>query len=190
MGVRTWATPLAIATVMVGGCTDDKTATDSDAVTALAPHTTTASSPSITRLRDTPSGQPLFHDPLDDDRNGWGVADDPDYGSTAFDGGDYVWTFKGSNAHRLPEVLGERYDRGELDMADVVVHAEGTIVAGGGVIGVFCRDTPDTDADWQWYEFVVRDGFAAIRKTDSEANMETLARTDDLTVSEGQPAAI
>ena len=28
-----------------------------------------------------------------------------------------------------------------------------------------------------WYEFVARDGFAAIRKADSEGNLEVLTRT-------------
>ena len=42
------------------------------------------------------------------------------------------------------------------------------------MIGVF-REVPDTDADFQWYEFVARDRFAAIHKADSEGNLEVLA---------------
>jgi hypothetical protein len=87
-------------------------------------------------------------------------------------------------------VLGEQYDRGELDMLDVVVRAEATMVAGGGVIGVFCRETPDVDAEWQWYEFVARDGYAAIRQADLEGNIETLTETDDVPLPAGEQIAI
>ena len=77
--------------------------------------------------------------------------------------------------HWLPAVLGEQYERGELDMLDVTVRAEATIDAGDGVIGLFCRETPDIDAAFQWYEFVARDGFAAISRADLEGNIEVLA---------------
>jgi hypothetical protein len=133
------------------------------------------------------AGDVLFEDPFDDDRNGWGVVDDPEFGSTAYDGGDYVWAFKGSVSHWLPEALGVQYDSGELDMLDVVVRSEATIVDGEGVAGVFCRENPDTDAEWQWYEFVARDGFAAIRLADLEGNLETLAETDEVTLPVGEP---
>ena len=63
------------------------------------------------------------------------------------------------------------------------------IVSGGGVIGVFCREVPDTDADFQWYEFVALDGFAAIRKADSEGNLEVLAETQDVRLPLGEPIA-
>jgi hypothetical protein len=90
----------------------------------------------------------------------------------------------------LPAVLGEQYDRGELDALDVVVSAQATVVDGGGVIGVFCRETPDNDAEWQWYEFVARDGFAAIRLADLEGNIESLAETHDVSLPMGEPIAI
>ena len=74
-------------------------------------------------------------------------------------------------------------------MLDVVVRSEATIVDGDGVAGVFCRENPDTDAEWQWYKFVARDGFAAIRLADLEGNLETLAKTDDVSLPTGEPIA-
>jgi hypothetical protein len=74
-------------------------------------------------------------------------------------------------------------------MLDVVVRSAATIVEGQGVAGVFCRENPDTDAEWQWYEFVARDGFAAIRLADWEGNIETLAETDEVSLPLGEPIA-
>ena len=177
MGARNWAGPLLIGAVIVAGCGDDdndSSSEDSAVVTTLTTPTTTAPTASTAPQTD-PSSPPtaavLFEEPFDDDRNGWGVVDDPEYGSTAYESGDYVWEFTGTVGHLLPKVLGDQYDRGELDMADVVVRAEATVVAGGGVIGVFCREETDVDAEVQWYEFVARDGFAAIRRADLEGNI-------------------
>src|SRR5215207_4762904 len=136
------------------------------------------------------TGAALFEDTFDDDRNGWGIGDDPEFGSTDFHGGDYVWSLTGSMSHWLPEVLGAQYDSGELNMMDVVVRAEVTIVEGQGVAGVFCRENPDTDAEWQWYEFVAREGFAAIRLADAEGNIETLDETDQVDVPSGEPVTL
>jgi hypothetical protein len=132
----------------------------------------------------------LFEDAFDDDRNGWGVVDHPDFGTATFENGDYAWAFTGSVAHWLPAVLGEQYDRDELDMLDVTVRAEATVHAGDGVIGVFCRENPDDDAEWQWYEFVARDGFAAIRRADLEGNLDVLAETNDVSLPIGEPLSI
>jgi hypothetical protein len=129
----------------------------------------------------------LFMESFDDDSNGWGIIDDPDYGSADYAGGDYVWNLTGSSGHLLPETLGVQYDSGELDMRNVVVRADATIQSGDGVIGVFCREVPDTDADWQWYEFVARDGFAAIRRADVEGNLDVLAETDEVSLPTGAP---
>jgi hypothetical protein len=137
-----------------------------------------------------PQSDVLFEDTFDDDRNGWGIVDDPQYGTAAFEDGDYVTEVTGSSLHWLPAVLGEQYDRGELDMLDVTVRAEATIVDGDGVIGVFCRESPDRDADWQWYEFVVRDRFAAIRHADSEGNLDVLAETEEVSLPNGQAMTI
>jgi hypothetical protein len=137
-----------------------------------------------------PQRDVLFEDTFDDDRNGWGIVDHPDFGTTAFEDGDYVWAFRGSVAHQLPAVLGDQYDRDELDMLDVTVRAEATVLAGDGVIGVFCRENPDDDAEWQWYEFVARDGFAAIRRADLEGNLDVLAETNDVGLPLGEPLSI
>ncbi len=120
------------------------------------------------------AGETLFEDSFDDDRNNWGVVDDPDFGSAVYANGDYVWEFRGRVAHWIAGELGDQYDRGELAMLDVVVRAEATIVEGGGVIGVSCRETPDTNAEWQWYEFVARDGFAAIRIAGADGRLDVL----------------
>lgn len=195
MDVRHWPGLLLIGAVIVGGCGDDNGSTnDAGEATTTAPSTSAAPTAASTAPETVAgSSQPaaaLFEDSFDDDRNGWGVVDDPQFGSIAYDGGDYVWEFKGSIGHWLPAVLGDQYDRGELDMLDVDVRAEATVLAGGGVIGVFCRETPDVDAEWQWYEFVARDGFAAIRRADLEGNLETLTETDDVTLPAGEPIAI
>lgn len=165
----------AVGVVGVGGCGSD------EASDATAPPVS---------AKPVAAGATLFEDSFVDDRNGWGVVDDEDYGTIAFADGDYVWAARGSLVHWLPGVIGEQYDRGELDMLDVVVQAEVTVVAGGGVVGVFCREVPDTDAEWQWYEFVVRDGYAAIRKADLEGNLESLAETTSAAAPLGQPVEI
>jgi hypothetical protein len=139
---------------------------------------------------EPPSGEVLFADTFEDDRNGWGIIEHPDFGSTTYTDGDYAWVLRGSSGHLLPAVIGEQYDRGELDMLDVTVRAEATIDAGDGVIGLFCREVPDTDAQFQWYEFVARDGFAAIRRADLEGNLDVLAETDDVDAPLGQPMVI
>jgi hypothetical protein len=194
MGARKWAGPLLIGAVIVAGCGDDNdgSSEDSAVTTRTTPTTTapTASTAPQTEASNQASAAVLFEEPFDDDRNGWGVVDDPEYGSTAYEGGDYVWELTGRVAHLLPKVLGDQYDRGELDMADVVVRAEATVVAGGGVIGVFCREETDVDAELQWYEFVARDGFAAIRRADLEGNIEVLAESNDVTLPAGSPIAL
>jgi hypothetical protein len=152
-----------------------------------APVSTPTEPPSTT---DGTADEALFEEHFDDDSNGWGIIDHPDYGSTAYADGDYVWELTGRIGHLLPETLGIRHDRGELDMRDVVVRADVTILSGTGVVGVFCRDVPDTDADFQWYEFVARDGFAAIRLADMESNIEVLAETEDVALPIGEPISI
>ncbi len=175
MAIRTW-TSLLVAVLGAAAGTSEAVAGSSGSTDV--PDTTEAES------------TVLFEDSFDDDSNGWGVVDDPEYGTADFEGGDYVWEFRGSSAHWLPAVLGEQYDRDELDMQDVVVTAELTIVSGGGVAGVFCRETPDTDAEWQWYEFVVRDGYAAVRLADLEGNLEPLAESHDVSLPAGEPITI
>jgi hypothetical protein len=132
----------------------------------------------------------LFTDDLVDDRHMWGEVDDPQHGTAKFVDGDYVWEFRGSNAHWLPGVLIDQYDAGDLRIPDAAVTADLTIHSGGGVAGVFCREAVDTDAEFQWYEFVVRDGYAAIRLSDTEGNIQPLAETRDVSVATDQPISI
>jgi hypothetical protein len=134
----------------------------------------------------SPDAEPYFTEPFDDDANGWGVIDHPEYGTTAYENGDYVWALTGRIGHLAPEALIEPLDAGELTLADVVVDASATIESGDGVAGVFCRETPDTDADFQWYEFVVRDGYTAIRLADLESNIEVLAEDEGLALPKGE----
>jgi hypothetical protein len=188
MRATNWIGLLLVSALGAAGCGGDDES--SDATTAATTSSTAASATASTTVVRSATDSALFEDPFDDDRNGWGVVDDPHYGTAVFTDGDYVWQFRGSVAHWLPAALGEQYDRGELDMLDVVVRADATIVAGGGVVGVFCRETPDTDAEWQWYEFVARDGFAAIRRADSEGNLDVLAETNDVSLPTGDPFAL
>ena len=159
-------------------------------IAALAALALTTTEPPSSTAPAASDEQVLFDETFDDDSNGWGILDHPDYGRTSYDNGDYVWSFTGSVGHIIAEVLGVQYDNDELDMLDVTVRAELTIDAGNGVAGVFCREVPDTDADWQWYEFVVRDGWAAVRLADLEGNIEVIAETDDVDVAKGVPVAI
>jgi hypothetical protein len=155
------ATTVALASTLAACGDDNKTASSASSRPASVP---------------TPDATPFFSEPFDDDANGWGVIDSPDYGTAAYEGGDYVWNLTGRIGHLVPDKLADQMDAGKLTLADVVVNAKGTIDVGLGVAGVFCRETPDTDADFQWYEFVVRDGYAAIRLTDVESNIKVLAK--------------
>lgn len=157
---------------------------------AQSSSTQTAGSTAPSETLAPPTGEVLFNDDFVDDSNHWGVVDDPEFGSASFVDGDYVWEFRGSIAHWLPGALIDQYDAGTLDALDVHVSAELTILEGGGVAGVFCRENPDSDAEWQWYEFVVRDGYAAIRLSDQEGNIEALAENRDIALPLGTPIAI
>ena len=48
---------------------------------------------------------------------------------------------------------------------------------------------PDSDSDFQWYEFVVRDGYAAIRLADSAGHLEPLEE-GEAGVSSGEKVTI
>ena len=75
-------------------------------------------------------------------------------------------------------------------MRDVVVKTSATADAGAAVFGVFCREVRDDDAEFQWYEMVVRDGFGAIRRADSEGNLDELVSSDEIAVETGEPVEI
>jgi hypothetical protein len=181
MNTGTRLTMLALAGVAIAGC--GTAAANRDLTTAeSAKASPTVSTPAAAAT----TGTVLFHDDFADDRNGWGIVDDPVGGKASYAGGDYVWNFTGSAAHVNPEKLGQQYERGELKMRDVAVKADLTIVSGDGVAGVDCRETKDTDAEYQWYEFVVRDGYAAIRQADEKGNIQVLATTDRVKLPRGR----
>ena len=132
-----------------------------------------------------------FEDTFDDDRNGWALPPAPS-GTTTVEGGDFVWesTVPGLRPHLIATTLGEAFDQGRLEMTDVLVTASVTPERGAAAVGVFCREVPDSDADFQWYEFVVRDGYAAIRQADSAGNFDVLAETDSPRLPLGSTATI
>jgi hypothetical protein len=131
------------------------------------------------------AGSALLEEPFDDDSHGWGVVDDPEFGSARFDGGQYVWKTTGRVVALVPASLGEQFDAGTLSMSDVVLAADVTITKGGGVVGLQCRNSPDTDAGYQWYDFVARDGYVAIRLSDDRSNIEVLAERKDVSIPTG-----
>jgi len=133
----------------------------------------------------------LFEDALDDDRNGWALPEN-ESARFAYENGDFVWGSKIENLHPhlLAAPLAEAFDRGELDMLDVVVRADVTPIQGAAAMGVFCREVPDTDADFQWYEFVVRDGYAAIRIADTDGRLDVLATSDEVDLPDGERSTV
>lgn len=185
MRARTWITTLALGTLGLTGC--GTAAANRD---ASMPAIATPSPSATAQAAAATDGKVLFKDDFTDDRNGWGVVDDPVGGRASYAGGDYVWNFTGSFAHVLPETLGKQYDRGELKMRDVTVTADVTVVSGDGVVGVGCRETPDTDANFQWYEFVARDGFAAIRQADDKGNIDILTQTKQVSLPRAKSFSI
>ena len=132
-----------------------------------------------------------FEDSFDDDRHGWALPPAPS-GTTTVESGDFVWESKtpGLRPHAIATTLGEAYDQGRLAMTDVLVTASVTPERGAAALGVFCREVPDSDADFQWYEFVVRDGYAAIRLADSAGNLDVLAETSSPRLPSGSTASI
>ena len=138
------------------------------------------------------AGQRLFADTFDDDSNQWTLPENENARS-AVEGGDLVWEAKQPadlRPHVLAAPIGEASDRGELRMRDVVVRASFTTVRGSGAMGVFCREVRDTDSDFQWFEFVARDGFAAIRRADAGGHLDVLAHTTKVDLPLGQRATM
>ena len=140
-----------------------------------------------------PAGKTLFADPFDDDANGWALPENEN-SRMDFLGGDFVWEAKqaaGLRPHVLAASLGDAFDRGDgPQMRNVVVRTSVTPVRGTGAMGVFCREVRDTDSDFQWYEFVARDGYAAIRRGDSAGHLDVLAVTHDLELPLGREATL
>lgn len=179
-GTRTaiwWSAQLLGLTILLGGCgSGGDGAAGVDGTAPVAPG----------------AGATLFADPFDDDHNGWALPENND-ARTTFADGDFLWEAKRA-ANLRPHVnaasLGDAFDRGELRMRDVVVQAAFTPVRGKGAMGVFCREGHDVDSDFQWYEFVVRDGYAAIRRADSAGHLDVLATTSKVDLPLGHRATI
>lgn len=132
-------------------------------------------------------GAPIMDEPFDDDSNEWGIVDSED-GRNYYQKGQYVVEFRaGQFLHWISEKLAEQWEADTIDLSDVVVKAKVTTTRGEGVVGVFCREMMDTDADFEWYEFLVRDGYAAIRRADLRGNLRVLAETDDLALPHDVP---
>ena len=182
--VRTLLAPAAVAVLAAGlaGCGG---ATSANSASPAAASPTPSASPGVPE-----AGTVILQDPFDDDTNGWGVVDDPAFGTAAYEGGAYVWRTTGRVASLVPASLGERFDAGSLSMSDIVMSADVTIIKGDGVVGLQCRNSPDTDADYQWYDFVVRDGYAAIRLSDDKSNIDVLAESRDVSVPMGEQFSI
>jgi len=137
-------------------------------------------------------GQRLFADTFDDDRNQWTLPENENARS-AIEGGDLVWETKRPadlRPHLLAAPIADAFDRGELRMRDVVVRAAFTTVRGSGAMGVFCREVRDTDSDFQWFEFVARDGYAAIRRADAGGHLDVLATTTKVDLPLGKRATM
>jgi hypothetical protein len=169
---------LLAAVLGIAGCSDGgASASDSTRPTSAAP------SPSDT----------LFTDPFDNDANGWALPENEN-SRMVFLGGDFVWEAKRAadiRPHLIAEPIGDAFDRGDgPQMRNVVVRTSFTPVRGTGAMGVFCREVRDTDSDFQWYEFVARDGFAAIRRGDSAGHLDVLATTHDLDLPLGHEATV
>jgi hypothetical protein len=159
-----------------------------------APATNTTGSPTSTPTEtvstideDTISS---MRDTFENDTNGWALPPGP-LGSLTITGGDFVWESSEPmlRPHISAATLVEAYDAGRLDMTDVRVTASVTPARGAAAFGVTCREVPDSDSDFQWYEFVVRDGYAAIRLADSAGHLETLEE-GEAGVSSGEKVTI
>jgi hypothetical protein len=136
-------------------------------------------------------GRTLFHDSFHDDHNGWALPPN-ERASSTFDHGDFVWMSHSPDVrpHLNPETLGRKFDQGTLRMRNVIVTATVTPERGKSAMGVFCREVRDTDADFQWYEFVARDGYAAIRRADSAGHLVVLTTSTSVHLPLGRDARI
>lgn len=163
---------------LVVGCGGDSSTPDTDvAGVDTAPETPSTSD--STAPAETDEKIATLIETFDDDANGWGLPPN-EAGSISVTGGDFVWDLKetGLRPHLIADTLGKAYDAGELEMTDVRVTATVTPRRGAPAFGLFCREVPDTDTDYQWYEFVVRDGYSAIRLADSAGNLEVVEEGD------------
>jgi hypothetical protein len=131
-----------------------------------------------------------FSDTFEDDRNGWALPATENASSEVVDGDFVLETKIPLSPHLIAKTLVDAYDQGRLSMTDVVVRSSFTNKRGAPALGVFCREVPDPDGDFQWYEFVVRDGYAAIRLADLAGHLDVLAETEDVSLRPGAAAEI
>lgn len=185
-----WLTAAALSLALGGlaSCSDDDSGDDPAGVDA-PPTESVASSPSESAAAEDVLAS--LSDTFDDDANHWALPPS-EFGTMTVANGDFVWDDKkfGLRPHILAGTVVDAFDQGRLEMTDVEVTASVTPERGGQAVGVFCREVPDTDADFQWYEFVVRDGYAAIRLGDSNGSLEPLAETEDAALATGTAATV
>jgi hypothetical protein len=131
-----------------------------------------------------------FSDTFDDDRNGWALPPTEQASSEMIAGDFVIETKVPLHPHLSAATLAEAYDQGRLAMTDVVIRATVTRESGEAALGVYCREVPDNDGDWQWYEFIVRDGYAAIRHADFAGHIDVLAHTAAVQVALSQGAEL
>ena len=180
-----------LAVLGTSACSDDGSeAPGAAAGVDTTPSATTTGSPASDGTTPDEETISSFRDTFDDDANGWGLPPSSQ-ASLKVKGGDFVWE---SNVpmlrpHLIAATLGDAYDSGRLDMTDVRVTASVTPMRGAAAFGLTCREVPDSDSDFQWYEFVVRDGYAAIRLADSAGNLEPLEE-GEAEVSLGEEVAL
>ena len=182
---------VALLAAALVGCSSDGGSDAAGLDTAPSTPSSNVATSATTTDGGAADGVSSLSDSFDDDRNGWALPPS-DAGRTTVGGGDFVWESKQPNLrpHVLAGTLGEAYDQGRLTMTDVVVRASVTVERGAPAVGVFCREVPDSDADYQWYEFVARDGYAAIRLADASGNLDVLVETDEVKVALGSPVAL
>ncbi|MEJ7721886.1 MAG: hypothetical protein WKF58_16305 [Ilumatobacteraceae bacterium] len=96
--MENWTALLLVGALGAASCgNDDKNGDASGGTTSPASTpapATVATVPDTVTKSESQLGDALFNDSFDDDRNGWGVVDDPQFGSTAFADGDQVWDFR------------------------------------------------------------------------------------------------
>ena len=161
------------------GAPDDKPDGDRAGVDTAPETTEVSESPETGEATGDGERLTSLSETFDDDANGWAMPPN-EAGTIEVSGGDFVWEINeaGLRPHLIATTVGMAYDAGRLDMSDVRVTATATPERGAGAFGLFCREVPDTDADFQWYEFLVRDGYSAIRLADSAGRLEVIEEGD------------
>ena len=172
------------------GCGGDDSTPDADRAGVDTAPETTAAGETTDPTDDAPAKVTSLTDPFDDDANGWALPSN-EIATFEVADGDFVWQVEeaGLRPHLIAASLGAAYDAGNLDMTDVRVTATVTPQRGAAAFGLFCREVPDSDSDFQWYEFVVRDGYSAIRLADSAGNLEPVEE-GEASVPIGEEAAL